>query len=97
MESSSQTAIRWSSLYLSNLLNFEWKQTRSPAGPIQWIPTADLALKFDPAYKKIAERFLADLEEYCLAFAKAWYKLTHRDMGPPRNFLGNDVPKDIHI
>ena len=108
-------------MYLSNLLNFEWKQTRSPAGAIQWIPTdeslhkavpdahikgkfnapvmttADLALKFDPDYKKIAERFLADLEEYCLAFAKAWYKLTHRDMGPPRNFLGNDVPKDIHI
>ena len=59
--------------------------------------TADLALKFDPDYKKIAERFLADPEEYRLAFAKAWYKLTHRDMGPPRNFLGKDVPKDIHI
>tara|TARA_B110000259_G_C14009367_1_gene399034 strand:- start:48 stop:2315 length:2268 start_codon:yes stop_codon:yes gene_type:complete len=116
-----QAPTRWTSLYLSNLLNFEWKQTRSPAGAIQWIPidasmqnvvpdahikgkfhapvmtTADLALKFDPEYKKIAERFLADPEEYRLAFAKAWYKLTHRDMGPPRNFLGNDVPKDIHI
>ena len=102
-------------------MNFEWKQTRSPAGAIQWIPTdasmqnvvpdahikgkfnapvmttADLALKFDPEYKKIAERFLADPEEYRLAFAKAWYKLTHRDMGPPRNFHGKDVPKDIHI
>ena len=117
----SQAPTRWTSLYLSNLLNFEWKQTRSPAGAIQWIPTdesmqnvvpdahikgkfnapvmttADLALKFDPDYKKIAERFLADPEEYRLAFAKAWYKLTHRDMGPPRNFLGNDVPKDIQI
>lgn len=116
-----QAPTRWTSLYLSNLLNFEWKQTRSPAGAIQWIPTdesmqnvvpdahikgkfnapvmttADLALKFDPQYKEIAERFLADPEEYRLAFAKAWYKLTHRDMGPPRNFLGNDVPKDIHI
>jgi len=116
-----QAPTRWTSLYLSNLLNFEWQQTRSPAGAIQWIPideslytavpdahiegkfnspvmtTADLALKFDPAYKKIAERFLADPEEYRLAFAKAWYKLTHRDMGPPRNFLGNEVPKDIHI
>jgi len=59
--------------------------------------TADLALKFDPEYRKIAERFLADPEEYRLAFAKAWYKLTHRDMGPPRNFLGNEVPKDILI
>ncbi len=116
-----QAPTRWTSLYLSNLLKFEWKQTRSPAGAIQWIPTdeslhksvpdahvkgkfnppvmttADLALKFDPEYRKIAERFLADPEEYRLAFAKAWYKLTHRDMGPPRNFLGNDVPDDIHI
>lgn len=116
-----QAPTRWTSLYLSNLLNFEWKQTRSPAGAIQWIPTdeslhkvvpdahvegkfnppvmttADLALKFDPEYRKIAERFLADPEEYRLAFAKAWYKLTHRDMGPPRNFLGSEVPKDILI
>jgi catalase-peroxidase len=116
-----QAPTRWTSLYLSNLLNFEWKQTRSPAGAIQWIPTdeslhkavpdahvkgkfnppvmttADLALKFDPEYRKIAERFLADPKEYQLAFAKAWYKLTHRDMGPRRNFLGNEVPEDIKI
>jgi catalase-peroxidase len=59
--------------------------------------TADLALKFDPEYRKIAERFLADPEEYRLAFAKAWYKLTHRDMGPPRNFLGKEVPAEVHI
>ena len=44
--------------------------------------TADLALKFDPEYKKIAERFLADPDDYQKAFAKAWFKLTHRDMGP---------------
>jgi catalase-peroxidase len=117
----SQAPTRWTSLYLSNLLNFEWKQTRSPAGAIQWIPTdeslhkavpdahikgkfnppvmttADLALKFDPEYRKIAERFLADPEEYRLAFAKAWYKLTHRDMGPPSNFLGKEVPSEVHI
>lgn len=116
-----QAPTRWTSLYLSNLLNFDWQQTRSPAGAIQWIPTdeslhsivpdahvdgkfnapvmttADLALKFDPEYRKIAERFLADPKEYQLAFAKAWYKLTHRDMGPSRNFLGNDVPKDIFV
>jgi catalase-peroxidase len=112
-----QAPTQWTSLYLSNLLNFDWKQTRSPAGAIQWIPTdeslhrvvpdahiegkfnppvmttADLALKADPAYRKIAERFLADPKEYQLAFAKAWYKLTHRDMGPSRNFLGNEVPE----
>lgn len=116
-----QAPTRWTSLYLRNLLNFDWKQTRSPAGAIQWIPTdeslhklvpdahvkgkfnppvmttADLALKVDPEYRKIAERFLADPEEYRLAFAKAWYKLTHRDMGPPRNFLGSEVPKDLLI
>lgn len=116
-----QAPTQWTSLYLSNLLNFEWQQTKSPAGAIQWIPTdeslhkivpdahvegkfnppvmttADLALKFDPEYRKIAERFLADPKEYQLAFAKAWYKLTHRDMGPRRNFLGNEVPDDILI
>lgn len=54
-------------------------------------------MKFDPKYKKIDERFLADPEEYRLAFAKVWYKLTHRDMRPPRNFLGKYVLKDIHI
>ena len=116
-----QAPTRWTTLYLSNLLNFDWKQTRSPAGAIQWIPTdeslhkvvpdahvkgkfnppvmttADLALKFDPEYRKIAERFLADPEEYRLAFAKAWYKLTHRDMGPSRNFIGAEVPNDVLI
>lgn len=116
-----QAPTQWTTLYLQNLLNLEWKQTRSPAGAIQWIPadesqhqsvpdahvkgkmnapvmtTADLALKFDPTYKKIAERFLANPEEYRLAFAKAWYKLTHRDMGPRGNYLGNDVPEDILI
>lgn len=113
-----QAPTQWTTLYLQNLLNFEWKQTRSPAGAIQWIPTdeslhqsvpdahiegkfnapvmttADLALKFDPEYKKIAERFLANPEEYRLAFAKAWYKLTHRDMGPRARYLGDNVPKE---
>uniref|UniRef100_UPI0035633614 peroxidase family protein n=1 Tax=Pseudoalteromonas sp. TaxID=53249 RepID=UPI0035633614 len=59
--------------------------------------TADLALKFDPEYRKIAERFLADPEEYRLAFAKAWFKLTHRDMGPLDNYLGDEYPKQAHI
>jgi catalase-peroxidase len=116
-----QEPIQWTSLYLSNLLGFDWQQTRSPAGAIQWVPTdqslhdlvpdahvkgkfhapvmttADLALKYDPVYRKIAEGFLADPKEYQLAFAKAWYKLTHRDMGPRRNYLGSEVPTDIHI
>jgi catalase-peroxidase len=105
-------------LYLSNLLNFEWKETKSPAGAIQWIPTdeslhaivpdahiegkfnapvmttADLALKYDPDYKEVVERFLADPEEYRLAFAKAWYKLTHRDMGPRARYVAGEVPAE---
>ncbi|WP_395375987.1 catalase/peroxidase HPI [Marinicella sp. W31] len=113
-----QAPTRWTILYLQNLLNFEWKQTKSPAGATQWIPTdeslhnsvpdahvegkfnppvmttADLALKFDPEYRKIAERFLKNPDEYQLAFAKAWYKLTHRDMGPRANYLGKEVPKE---
>ena len=113
-----QAPTQWSSLYLQNLLGFEWKQTRSPAGAIQWVPTdeslhesvpdahvegkynppvmatADLAFKFDPEYRKIAERFLENPEEYQKAFAKAWFKLTHRDMGPVTLYLGAEVPKE---
>lgn len=116
-----QAPTQWTTLYLQNLLNFEWEQTRSPGGAIQWVPkdkslhntvpdahvegkknppvmtTADLALKFDPEYKKIAERFLANPDEYQLAFAKAWYKLTHRDMGPSSRYLGDQAPKEALI
>jgi catalase-peroxidase len=55
--------------------------------------TTDLALKFDPAYRKIAMRFHDHPEEFKLAFAKAWFKLTHRDMGPRSRYLGPDAPK----
>jgi catalase-peroxidase len=113
-----QAPTQWTTLYLQNLLNLEWKQTRSPAGAIQWIPadesihssvpdahvegkfnapvmtTADLAVKADPAYRAIAERFLANPDEYQLAFAKAWYKLTHRDMGPRSRYLGDQYPAE---
>ncbi|XOV82812.1 MAG: catalase/peroxidase HPI [bacterium] len=112
-----QAPTQWTTLYLQNLLNFDWQQTRSPGGAIQWIPTdealhnsvpdahiegkfnppvmttADLALKFDPQYRAIAERFLANPDEYQLAFAKAWYKLTHRDLGPRARYLGAAVPE----
>ena len=116
-----QAPTQWTTLYLSNLLNNEWKQVKSPAGAIQWIPvdealhnsvpdahvegvfhapvmtTADMAFKYDPEYRKIAERFLANPEEFRLAFAKAWFKLTHRDMGPKARYLGNEVPEDTFI
>lgn len=56
--------------------------------------TTDLALKMDPEYSKIAKRFQEKPEEFEKAFAKAWFKLTHRDMGPRWRYLGADVPKE---
>ncbi len=56
--------------------------------------TTDLALKMDPAYGKISKRFLENPEEFELAFAKAWFKLTHRDLGPKARYLGSEVPKE---
>ncbi len=109
----------WSTQFLDNLYAFDWVQTRSPAGAIQWVPangrgagmvpdahdpskrhqpimfTTDLALKMDPAYAKISARFRENPEEFRLAFAKAWFKLTHRDMGPRVRYLGAEVPSEI--
>jgi len=56
--------------------------------------TTDLALKFDPAYGKISRRFYENPDEFADAFARAWYKLTHRDMGPRARYLGADVPAE---
>ena len=55
---------------------------------------ADMALKMDPEYRKIAERFYKDPEYFAQAFARAWFKLTHRDLGPNSRYLGPDVPKE---
>jgi catalase-peroxidase len=111
-----QAPTQWTTLYLQNLLNFEWETTRSPGGAIIWVPTdeslhttvpdahvegkfnppvmttADMALKFDPEYRRIGQRFLDDPDEFRLAFAKAWFKLTHRDMGPKARYVGNEIP-----
>ena len=59
--------------------------------------TTDLALKVDPAYEKISRRFLENPEEFADAFARAWFKLTHRDMGPRARYLGADVPAEVLI
>ncbi len=59
--------------------------------------TADLALRFDPAYEKISRRFHANPAEFADAFARAWFKLTHRDMGPRARYLGKLVPKEVLI
>jgi catalase-peroxidase len=56
--------------------------------------TTDLALKFDPDYQKIAKRFADNPAEFNLAFAKAWFKLTHRDLGPRSRYLGPEVPRE---
>jgi catalase-peroxidase len=56
--------------------------------------TTDLALRFDPVYEKISRRFLANPDQFADAFARAWFKLTHRDMGPRARYLGPEVPKE---
>ena len=56
--------------------------------------TADLSLRFDPVYEKISRRFLENPKEFADAFARAWFKLTHRDMGPKSRYLGPEVPKE---
>ncbi len=59
--------------------------------------TTDLALRFDPAYEKISRRFFQNPQEFAAAFAKAWYKLTHRDMGPISRYLGPLVPAEHQL
>jgi len=109
---------QWTHMYLSNLYIFDWVQSKSPAGAIQWVPseeaasnlvpdahspnkfhapimfTTDLALRFDPEYGKISKRFLDNPEEFEKAFARAWFKLTHRDLGPRSRYVGSMVPKE---
>lgn len=59
--------------------------------------TADMALKLDPIYAPISKRFHENPEEFADAFAKAWFKLTHRDMGPLSRYLGKDVPSEVFV
>ncbi len=59
--------------------------------------TTDLALRLDPAYEKISRRFLANPDQFADAFARAWFKLTHRDMGPRARYLGSEVPAEVLI
>jgi len=106
---------KWDNEYLDNLFQYDWVQTKSPAGATQWIPanaeaagivpdahdaskswapimlTSDLALKEDPIYGPIAKRFYENPDEFADVFAKAWYKLLHRDMGPIQCLHGPEV------
>lgn len=110
-----QTPTQWSNQFFENLFKYEWVQTRSPAGAIQFeakdapesIPdpfdpskkrkptmlVTDLTLRFDPEFEKISRRFLNDPQAFNEAFARAWFKLTHRDMGPKARYLGPEVPE----
>jgi len=111
-----QTPTQWSNYFFENLFKYEWVQTRSPAGAIQFeakdapesIPdpfdpskkrkptmlVTDLTLRFDPEFEKISRRFLNDPQAFNEAFARAWFKLTHRDMGPKARYFGPEVPKE---
>jgi catalase-peroxidase len=113
------TPTKWSNSYFSNLFDYEWELTKSPAGANQWTPknsagagtvpdahdpskrhapsmlTTDLALRVDPAYEKISRRFHEHPDQFADAFARAWYKLTHRDMGPRARYLGPEVPAEV--
>ena len=112
---------QWTHQFLTNLFRFEWKQTKSPGGATQWIPTdpsaanlvpdahdptkrhapimltTDLSLKMDPEYAKISKRFLDDPAAFEAAFARAWFKLTHRDMGPRARYVGAEVPTEEFV
>jgi len=111
---------QWDNAYLENLFGYEWEQTRSPAGALQWTPsdpsaprtpdahregvshplmmmTSDIALKVDPVYREVCQRFLADFDLFTREFSKAWFKLTHRDMGPKSRYLGPEVPAEDFI
>ena len=111
----------WTHNFFQNLFGFEWEQSKSPAGHIQWVPTdesaadmvpdahdpdirhapimltTDLALRYDPSYGEISKRFYENPEEFEKAFARAWFKLTHRDMGPATRYLGSLVPAETYI
>ena len=113
--------VAWTHDYLVNLYTYEWEQTRSPAGAIQWQPargaastlvpdahdpnlrhapimfTTDLALKVDPIYREITSRWLENPEEFADAYARAWFKLTHRDLGPSTRYLGELVPDQAFV
>ncbi len=111
----------WSNNYVENLYAFDWVQTKSPGGAIQWEPedaenykivpdahdpnklvapvmqTTDLALRYDPEYGKITKKFLENQDLMDEAFARAWFKLTHRDLGPSTRYVGAEAPSEALV
>ena len=118
-----ETPTKWSNHYFSNLFDYDWELTKSPAGANQWTPknaaaagtvpdahdsskrhppamlTTDLALRFDPAYEKVSRHFHENPDAFADAFARAWYKLTHRDMGPRVTLSrpGSTCRSELHL
>ncbi|MFI8519340.1 catalase/peroxidase HPI [Streptomyces sp. NPDC085481] len=110
------TPTQWSNGFFTNLFEYEYELTKSPAGAHQWVAknaeavipdafdpskkhlptmlTTDLSLKLDPVYEPISRRFYENPQEFKDAFARAWFKLTHRDMGPVVRYLGPEVPTE---
>ncbi|MFE7287559.1 catalase/peroxidase HPI [Streptomyces noursei] len=111
------TPTQWGNGFFTNLFEYEYELTQSPAGANQWVAkdaeaiipdahdpskkrlptmlTTDLSLRFDPIYEPISRRFYENPQEFADAFARAWYKLTHRDMGPVVRYLGPEVPSEV--
>jgi catalase-peroxidase len=91
------TPTQWDNGFFESLFSKEWELSESPAGAKQWVAadgsgatmlTTDLALREDPVYGPISRRFYEQPDAFAEAFAKAWYKLLHRDMGPVSRYLG---------
>jgi catalase-peroxidase len=115
------TPVKWDNSFFTNLFEYDYELTKSPAGANQWtakdasaqrtVPdafssskrhapvmlTTDLSLKLDPVYGPISRRFYEHPDEFADAFARAWYKLTHRDMGPVSRYLGPLVPAEPQL
>ncbi|MFG2292709.1 catalase/peroxidase HPI [Streptomyces sp. NPDC048603] len=110
------TPTQWGNGFFTNLFEYEYELTTSPAGAHQWVAknaeavipdafdaekkhlptmlTTDLSLRFDPVYGEISRRFYENPDQFADAFARAWFKLTHRDMGPLVRYLGPEVPSE---
>ena len=85
--------VQWTPTAASNAPQAPAAHDKSKTQPLM-MTTADMALKRDPGYRKISQNFLDNPDEFADAYARAWFKLTHRDMGPKACYLGNEVPAE---